>query len=131
MLDAASLKLRRDLRWRSAHMRYHCSGRSGVERTSTENENRFLAIRPRIKRQDRLKSLAPDDKRVHRGHEFIVAVRFATAGRQEIKLAVGSGDEAVDAGPDKDRCFHYLPLHIAVLLFLHYIAVPDVVAELP
>jgi len=71
----------------------------------------LLTIRPRIERQHRLESLAPNDERVDCGHEVIVAVRFAAAGREEIELAIEPGDETVEAGADKDRCFHYRSFH--------------------
>src|SRR5438874_230162 len=47
-----------------------------------------------------------DDERIHRGHEFNVAVGFAAAGRQEIEITVQSSDEAVDARANEDGCFH-------------------------
>jgi len=48
-----------------------------------------------------------DDQCDHCTHELIVAVRFATAGREKIEGTVGSSDEAVEAGANKDGCFHY------------------------
>jgi hypothetical protein len=73
--------------------------------TSAENENRLLAIGPRLKGQDRLVRLASNDQRIHRSHEFIVAMGFAAARREKVEAAIRPGDEAVKASPNKDGCF--------------------------
>ncbi len=104
--NAASSKLQNDFGRSSRHALHRCPDRGGSERASAEHENGLLAIGPRVKSQDRLESLAADDQRIHRGHEFIIAVGFPTARRQEIEVTVGSCDEAVDAGANKDGCFH-------------------------
>jgi hypothetical protein len=43
---------------------------------------------------------------VYRGHEFIVAMGFATARRQEIEVTIGACDEPVEASTDKDGRYH-------------------------
>src|SRR2546427_1464195 len=81
-------------------------GGVGGERTSAEHENGLLPIGPGAKGQDRLESLAADDQRIHRCHELIVAMGFATARREEIEVTIHSGNEAVEARANKDGCFH-------------------------
>ena len=63
------------------HTLHHGPERGGGERVSAEHENGLLTIRPRAKGQDRLVRLAAYDQRIHRGHERIIAVLFATPGR--------------------------------------------------
>ena len=100
--DAASGQLRHDFRRRPRHMLHHSFGWSRSEPARAEHEHRLVAIRPRVKCQNRLVRLSADDQRIHRGHELIVAVGFATAWGQEIQITVGSSDESVDAGANKD-----------------------------
>src|SRR5204862_3129931 len=106
MPNAASLKLRNDFGRGPRHMLHHSTLRGGSERLSAEHENRLLTIRPGVKSQDRLEGLATHDQRIHRGHELFVAVGFAATLRQEIELTIDSSDKAVEAGANKDRCFH-------------------------
>ena len=86
------------------HPLHHSPERGGGERAGAEHEHRLVAIGPRLERQDGLERLAADDQRIHRGHELLVAVRFAAARRQEIEVAIQSSDETVEARADKDRC---------------------------
>src|SRR3989441_1785954 len=106
MLDAAGGKLRHDDgRSPRQPLHYRAERRSG-ERASAEHEHPLLTIGPRLKGQNRLERLAAYDQRIHRRHEFVVAVGFATAWWQEVEIAVGSSDEAVEAGANKDGCLH-------------------------
>src|ERR1700690_1314071 len=73
---------------------------------TAKHEDRLISIRPRWKLQDGLERAAPDDKRVDRGNELVVAVRFATAGRQEIEASIGSRDEPGEACANEDGSFH-------------------------
>src|SRR5437667_5684851 len=102
MLDAASVKLRHDFGRIPRHTLHRSPERGRGERARAEHENGFLTVGPRVERQDRLESLPADDKRIHRGNELIVAMRFAAARRQEIEVTVDSGDEAVEASANKD-----------------------------
>src|SRR5262245_21475861 len=77
MSDAASCKLRHDFGRIPRHTLHHSPGGGGKERARTERENGLDAVRPRVKSQDLLESLAANDQRVHRGHELIVAVGLA------------------------------------------------------
>jgi hypothetical protein len=56
---------------------------------------------------DGLERVAADDQRIDRGDEGLIAVLFPAAGRQPIEAAVGTGDEAVEAGGDEDGCLHF------------------------
>ena len=60
--DAASSKLRHDFGGSPRHTLHHSPERGGGERASTEHENGLLTVRPRVKGQDRLEGLAPDDQ---------------------------------------------------------------------
>src|SRR2546428_338576 len=81
MPDAAGGKLRHDVGRSPRHALHHSPEGGGGQRASAEHENGLLTIRPGVKGQDRLEGLAANDKRIHRGHELIVAVGFATAQR--------------------------------------------------
>src|SRR6266480_3265742 len=104
--DAPSCKLHHDVRWRPGHALHRSAGGCRSERMSAEHKHRLRPIGPGAKGQDSLERLAPDDYRIHRGHELIVAVWFATARFEKIELTVGPSDEAVEAGANKDGCFH-------------------------
>src|SRR5215216_4797977 len=105
MPDAAGRQERHDFRRRPRHTLHY--GPGGRRRASAEHEDGLLTIRPCVEVQDRLERLAPDDERIHRGHELIVAVGFATAGREPIEVTVGTSDETIDARANKDRRSHY------------------------
>src|SRR5207344_1157761 len=106
VLDAASRKLRQDFGRSPGHTLHGSPARGGRERAGAEHDNGLPAIRPLLKGQDRFESLAPDDQGINRRNELIVAVGFATAGRQEVEVTIRSCDEAVEAGANEDRRFH-------------------------
>jgi hypothetical protein len=102
MADAANGKLRHDFGRIPRHTLYRSPGRRWGKCARAEHENRLLTIRPSVKAQDRLEGFAPYDKRIHGGHELIIAVGFATAGWQPIEVTIGSCDEAVDTSANKN-----------------------------
>src|SRR5437870_5199880 len=106
MLNAASGQLRHDVGRSSRHPLHDRAEWRRGEWASAEHEHALLTIGPRLKGQHRLEGLAAYDQRIHRGHEFVVAMGFATAWRQEVEITVGSSDEAVEASTNKDRCLH-------------------------
>src|SRR5271157_5896142 len=59
--EAARIKLRHDFGGSPRHMLDDSPSRSGGERFSAEHENGLLAVGPRVKGQDCLEGLAPDD----------------------------------------------------------------------
>ena len=79
MPDAASSKLRHDFVWSPEHTLHYTPDRGGAVQASAKHENGLLTIRPRVKGQDGLESLAADDQRIHSGHEFIITMGFAAA----------------------------------------------------
>src|SRR5262245_3117473 len=81
MPDAASGKLRHDFRRIPRHTLHHSPGGGGRERARTERESGPGAVRPRVKGQYLLESIAANDQRIHSGYELIVAVRLVAAGR--------------------------------------------------
>src|SRR5438128_3699071 len=105
MLDAAHLELRHDVGRSSGHLLHYCPRRSRSNRTTAEHEDRLLSVDPLVKAEGRLEGLSADHQCIHRGHEFLVAMRF-NLGWEKIEGAVGSSDEAVEAGANKDGCFH-------------------------
>src|SRR5437773_1679116 len=105
MLDAARLELRHDVGWSSGHLLHYCPRRRRSNRTTAEHEDRLLSVGPLVKAEGCLEDLSPDDQCIHRSHEFLVAMRF-NLGWEKIEGAVGSSDEAVEAGANKDGCFH-------------------------
>src|SRR5206468_10146964 len=105
MLDAARLEPRHDVGRSSGHLLHYCPRRSRSNRTTAEHEDRLLSVGPLVKAEGRLEGLSADDQRIHRGHEFLVAMRF-NLDWEKIEGAVGSSDEAVEAGANKDGCFH-------------------------
>src|SRR3989442_4734317 len=105
MLDAARLERRHDVGRSSGHLLHYCPRRMRSNRPTAEHEDRLLSVGPLVKAEGRLEGLSPDDQCIHRGHEFLVAMRF-NLGWEKIEGAVGSSDEAVEAGANKDGCFH-------------------------
>src|SRR3954468_11462592 len=87
----------------SSQMLDQCAGRSRREYPSAQDEHLLGTIGPAFKAQYRLVGLPPDDQRIHRSHEGLIAVLFAAARRQPVEATVGPSDEAVDAGADEDR----------------------------
>src|SRR5262245_40986211 len=81
MPDAASGKLRHDFGRIPRHTLHHSPGGGGKERPGAERENGLGAVRPRVKSEDLLESLAANDQRIHSGHKLIVAVGLVAAGR--------------------------------------------------
>src|SRR5215813_7843803 len=81
MPDTANGKLRHDFRRIPRHTLHQSPSGGGRERAIAERENGLGAVRPRVKSQDLLESIAANDQRIHRGHELIVAVGLAAAGR--------------------------------------------------
>src|SRR5262249_51183934 len=81
MPDTASCKLRRDFGRIPRHTLQHSPGGGGKEWARTERENGLGAVRPLVKGQYLLESLAANDQRVHRGHKLIVAVGLVAGGR--------------------------------------------------
>src|SRR5262245_32265573 len=81
MPDAASCNLRHDFRRIPRHTLHHSPGGGGMERVRAERENWPGAVRPRVKGQYLLESIAANDQRIHSGNEFIVAVGLVAAGR--------------------------------------------------
>ena len=102
MLDATGCELRWDCGQRPGNA-HHRSIQEQRHRASAEHEDRLLAVGPGVKSQYRLVRLAPNDHRIHRGHELVVAVGFAAARWEKIEAAVPSGDETVKAGTNKER----------------------------
>jgi hypothetical protein len=74
----------------------------GGERTGAEHDYQLLTIGPCIEGQDGFERLAANDQGIYRGHEFIVAMRFPAARREEIEVTILSGDEPIETGPNKD-----------------------------
>src|SRR5207247_6643938 len=105
MLDAARLEPRHDVGRSSGHLLHYCPRRSRSNRTTAEHEDRLLSVGPLVKAEGRLEGLSADDQCIHRGHEFLVAMRF-NLGWEKIEGAIGSSDEAVEAGANKDGRFH-------------------------
>src|ERR1700681_3935407 len=106
MLNAARGELRHDVGWLPRQPLDHGFDRGGGERARAEGGDRFLSGGPAIQPQNRLVGVAADDHGIHRGHELFVSVWFAPARREKIEGAVGSRHIAVEAGANKDRCFH-------------------------
>src|SRR5262250_801093 len=63
MPDAASGKLRHDFGRIPRHTLQHSPGGGGGERARAERENGLGAVRPRVKSEDLLESLAANDQR--------------------------------------------------------------------
>src|SRR2546427_9908700 len=76
------------------------------ERAGAEHEHTLPAIGPRVKAQNGFERMATHDQCIHRRHELIVAVGFATVRRQEVEITVDASDEAVEAGANEYRCLH-------------------------
>jgi hypothetical protein len=106
MLEATGGKLGPDVSGLSGHVLDSGAWRGRWEGTRAQHENRLFSVGPPFERQHGLERLAAYDQRVHRGHEFMVAVRFATASLKKVEVAVGSRDESVEARPNRHGCFH-------------------------
>ena len=115
MFEATSGEQQHDLAWSARQVLNDCTRRRGGERATAEDEHGLLGVGPRIKGQDRFECISADDQRVHCGHEFIVAVRLATAWGKKVEIAVASRNEAIKTRPDKDRCLHWSVLVVACL----------------
>jgi len=77
-----------------------------IDGTTAQHHDACFSIRPRTELENDVERVAADDNRVDAGHEFVVSVRLAAAGRQKIEIAIQSRNEAVDAGADEDGCSH-------------------------
>ena len=105
--EAATGKLRVDLLRRARHLFDLGSGRGGkIDWAAAEDDDLFAGIRPLGKSEDGLESLAADHEGIDAGHKFVVAVRFAAIGGQEVVGAVTARDKAIEAGSDEDRELH-------------------------
>src|SRR5207247_10511912 len=105
MLDAARLELRHDVGRSSGHLLHYCPRRSRSNRTTAEHEDRLLSVGPLVKAEGRLEGLSADDQRIHRGHEFLVPMRF-NLGWEKIEGAVGQSGEGGEAGGKNAGCVH-------------------------
>ena len=74
-----------------------------VERTRAEHDDALAGVRPGVELHDDVVGVATDDERVDARHEGRIAVLLAPAGRQEVEVSVGPGEEPVQARPDEDR----------------------------
>jgi len=72
------------------------------QEAGAQHNDWHLAVRPSAKTEDGFKCVTADDDHVDGGNEFVVAVGFTAALGQEIQPAIGTGDEAINAGADEN-----------------------------
>src|SRR6185369_1296034 len=88
-------------------MLYDRAHRRMSEFMRAENEDGLLTIGPRIKLEHRFKGLSTNHHRINGVHKLSIAVRFASALWQEVKLAVCPRDKPVQTSSDEYGCFQY------------------------
>jgi hypothetical protein len=101
MANASRSELRQDFRRISRRVFDESAGRGRRKGTAAEYKYGLLFIRPSIKSQNDVKSLAPDDQSVDSRHEFRVAVGFRVRGK-EIEGVIASSNVAIETRGDKD-----------------------------
>src|SRR5215469_17753234 len=106
MTNAKRFELGHDIFRLSAQMLNHRARWRGRQPLGAEHEHAFIPIRPFVETQHRLVRFFPDDQRIHRGHEFVIAVRFAAARWQEVERAIRARNKAVEARPNEHRFIH-------------------------
>jgi hypothetical protein len=99
--DFAGSKPRSDLSQRPGHLLHNATSSGLVQGATTQDHHRFVSIWPAFHGENRLEGLATYHDSIDSCYELVVAVRFAAARRQKIKIAVRSRNEAVDAGANK------------------------------
>lgn len=107
VLKSAGRQPRDDIFGGSGHLFDTGSSQSRkIERVAAEHNDLRVAVGPFGKSEDRLKCLAAEDDYIDGRNEFAVAVGFTAALRQEIQIAIGTGDKAINAGTDEYRGVH-------------------------
>jgi hypothetical protein len=102
-------ELRNDLSRRPGHLFDNASaGRGQVDGATAQDHYALVTIWPGPERQNRLEGLSTYHNHIDARYKFVVAMGFAAARRQKVKIAVRSRNEAVEAGADKDRYHHWL-----------------------
>src|ERR1022692_196735 len=123
MPGSAGRKGIRDLSGRAGHMlNRRTTNIRDVDGAATQNNNALFSIRPFFEGQHLFKGISSDYQYVHARDELIISVGLTPAFRKEVKIAIASCDEAVNACTYEDGCPHMTTLdslahgHIGPLL---------------